>query len=96
MKCRAEFVFKSIEKRDGGEFKNDKGDTLKYDPSYILKCDEKSEQGINERKFKFPVTNKVLAEQLNCLEPYTKIELEFELTIYSSNCKITPIALIEE
>lgn len=91
MICADEFVFKSLESRAGGVFKNDKGDTIEYDEVYILKVDEKTREGkINERKFKFGIQNQALAAKLREFEAYEHIKLYFEVTIYANGVKLNP------
>lgn len=84
-------VFKSVTQRDGGEFTNDKGEVIKYDPAFVVKFDEETESGIIERRLKFPTTNKALEHKLKELEPYTKITLICDVQLYSSSAKVLPI-----
>lgn len=93
MKCKGRFVYKSLMKRDGGEFTNDKGEKIVYEPSYVIKCDD--DEG-NERRLKFPVTNEKLANKLRELSPYTQVIIEFDVALYSSNARLIPIDLAEE
>lgn len=89
MKCSGIFVFKSLSHKAGGEFKNEKGDVIKYDSSYSLKVDELMPNGdINERKFKVSEKQVQLINDLKGLEPYQKIELNFNLTIYTSRISL--------
>ena len=39
---KLEVVFKSVTTREGGEFTNDKGQVIKYDPSFVIKFDDNS------------------------------------------------------
>lgn len=94
MRCEGEFVFKSVNKRDGGEFTNDKGNAISYDPMYILKLDEQTERGIQERTFKFPTTNTELYDTLVSLDAYTKINVLFEIVLYNSQAKLLPIKIM--
>lgn len=94
MECRGEFVFKTLEKREGGIFTNDKGENIKYSESYLLKVDELKDGKINERKLKFPVDNKDFAKKLEDLTPYTRVIIVFDVTMYSSNCKIVPVNVL--
>lgn len=91
MKCRGEFVFKSIEKREGGSFTNDKGQAVNYDMAYLLKVDEVSQNGINERKLKIDKNNTVLLNKLQNLKPYDKINLICDVVLYGANAKVIPI-----
>lgn len=95
MRCNGIFVFKSVTKRDGGSFTNDKGEEIHYDDSYVLKVDEVSDE-IRERKFKFPCTNKKLYEDLCKLDSYSKICIDFEVVIYNNSCKLLPFSLIQK
>lgn len=95
MNCKGIFVFKSLTKRDGGEFTNSQGQVIKYDPAYVLKVDEETNDGIMERKLKFPMTNKVLAQALKDLSAYTRICLEFNVEFYNNQVRLLPIALVE-
>lgn len=96
MRCKGNFVFKSLDKRAGGEFTNDKGDVIKYDDAYVLKVDEDTNNGIMKRKFKFPTTNTVFADNLKGLEPYTRVCIEFDISFYGSQVKALPLCLVEE
>lgn len=84
-------VFKSISKRDGGEFVNDKGQKVSYDPAYVVKFDEDVNGEIQERRLKFPLSNKSLYNKLNELEPYSKISLVCDVQLFTGNAKILPI-----
>ena len=55
MICKGNFKFKSITKRDGGDFINEMGERIKYKPCFLLKCDELTDKGIFERTFKLPL-----------------------------------------
>lgn len=88
---RIEAVFKGISKRDGGEFTNDKGDVIKYEPSFIVKFDENINGDIVERRLKFPLTNKQLEHKLKELEPYSKFTLICDVQLFSGNAKVLPI-----
>ncbi len=95
MKCNGIFVFKSVSKREGGTFKNDKGQEISYDDSYILKVDELTDD-IRERRFKFPCTNKKFYDELCKLESYTKICIDFEVVIYDNSAKLLPVGIIQK
>ena len=96
MKCAGRFVFKSVNKRECGTFTNAEGKDISYDDAYIIRADEETDTGIQERKFKFPCTNKKLYEDLSLLEPYTRIELEFDVSLYNNQARLLPISLVEE
>lgn len=96
MKAKGEFVFKGLDKRDGGEFVNDKGQAIKYNESYILKVDEQSEDGsINERRLKIDVNNTILVDRLKKLKAYDKISLECDVLLYQNSAKVVPVAIID-
>ena len=91
MLCKGTLIFKSINKREGGTFKNDKGQDINYDSSYIIKVDEVKGKDVNERKFKFPQTNKVLYDKFVDIEPYTKVDITFDVIISTNTCKLVPV-----
>lgn len=95
MKAIGEFVFKGLEKRDGGEFTNDKGQAIKYNSSYVLKVDEVFEGSIDERKFKIPTDNTSLVDRLKGLKPYDKIKLECDVKLYANSAKVVPVAIVD-
>lgn len=89
MKCKGNFVFKSITHKQGGTFKNANGEDISYKPSYVLKVDELGNGNeINERKFKIAEDKTVLINTLKPLEVYTKITLEFNITIYTNSISL--------
>lgn len=90
-----ECVFKSVTKRDGGDFTNDKGQSIQFDASYVIKLDENRNGDISERKLKFPITNKSLYSKLKELEPYTKIVLACEVQLYNGSARIVPYDIEE-
>lgn len=92
-KLELNIVFKGINKRDGGEFVNDKNENVKFDEAYVIVFDEPTDKGFTERRLKFPTTNKTLYNKLSPLEPYSKICLICDVTLYSSNAKVLPIDL---
>ena len=96
MFCKGILIFKSIDKREGGTFKNDKGQDINYDSSYIIKVDEVKGKDVNERKFKFPQTNKVLFESFSEIEPYTKVDITFDVVININACKLVPVDVTTE
>lgn len=91
MKCKGEFVYKSIEKRDGGSFTNDKGQAVNYDMAYVLKVDELLDNSIYERKLKIDKNNTVLLNKLQNIKPYDKIMLLCDVVLYGSNAKVIPV-----
>lgn len=93
MKAKGEFVFKGLEKRDGGEFLNDKGQKVSYKEAYVLKVDEIVDGSINERKLKVDTGNTSLIDSLKKLKPYDKIELECDVVLYNNSAKVVPVAI---
>jgi len=91
MDCKGIVMYKGIEKRDGGVFKNDKGQDVNYDSSYVVKFDEIVENKINERKLKFPVSNKVLYNKFESLRPYTQVEIICDVVLMQNACRLVPI-----
>lgn len=88
MKCQGIVIFKSIEKREGGTFKDSLGNDLSYSAAYVVKFDENLDGKINERKAKFPDTNVSLYTKFKTLQPYTKIELVGDVIFQNSGCKL--------
>lgn len=93
MKCKGEFVFKSVEKREGGSFTNGEGQVVNYDMAYVLKVDELTQNGIFERKLKIDKANSVLLNKLQNIKPYDKINLICDVVLYGANAKVIPIDL---
>ena len=91
MKCNGIVIFKAIDKRNGGTFKNAQGQEIDYDASYVVKFDEIIGSNINERKLKFPASNKVLFDKFSEFEPYTKVNITCDVVISNSACKLVPI-----
>lgn len=91
MKCRGNFVFKSLNKQDGGEFTNDKGQNIKFNGSYVLKVDEITDKGPVERKLKFDLTNSYLLEKIKALTAYDRIDITCDVVFYNSQVKLVPI-----
>ena len=96
MKCQGRFVFKSLTHRDGGTFKNDKGEEINYNASYVLKVDEINEKGvINERKFKIDEKNSLLVNALKEFKAYQKILIVFEVTLYQTRTSLEIIDVLD-
>lgn len=93
MRSIGEFIYKGIEKRDGGEFTNDKGQNIKYNESYVLKVDESTEKGIFERRLKIDVNNTALVDKLKAKKPYEPIKLLCDITFYGNSVKVIPVDL---
>lgn len=90
MKSVEEFVFRGLDKKEGGKFINDKGQEISFDPKYNLKVDEVTENGVFERIFKIPVDSKIL-ETLLILKPYDKVTIEFDIAFYSNGVRVIPV-----
>lgn len=88
MKCNGQVIYKGIEKREGGVFKNDRGQEVNYDASYVVKFDENVDGKIDERKVKFPATNTTLYEKIKTIEPYTKVNMICNVVIGQSACRL--------
>ena len=95
MKARGEFVFKGLDKRAGGEFINDKGLSVKYGESLILKIDEIIDGNINERKLKLDRENMILVEKIKKLKPYDHFTLECNVVLYQNSAKVVPVAIVD-
>ena len=93
MKAKGVFMYKGVSQRDGGTFKNDKGEDVAYGSCMVLTCDEILDDGTaKERKFKFKNEQTNLVNDFKVLDLYTKIEIEFDLALYNNRSVITPIA----
>lgn len=91
MKCDGVVIFKAIDKREGGKFKNAQGQEIDYGASFVVKFDEIVDNSINERKLKFPASNKALYDKFKDFEPYTKVKLFCDVVISNNACKLVPI-----
>ena len=91
MNCKGIVVFKGVEKRDGGAFKDPQGREIRYDASYIIKFDENKNGKIDERKLKFPSSNTYLYNKFAGLKPYTEVLLECEVVFSTNSCKLVPV-----
>ncbi|MCI8393308.1 MAG: hypothetical protein HFJ23_05970 [Clostridia bacterium] len=94
MRAKGEFVFKGLEKKDGGEFLNAQGQNIKYDERYILKVDEVVDNDVNERKLKVDVNNTSLVDALKKLKIYDKIVLDCDVLLYQNSAKVVPVAIV--
>lgn len=94
MQAVGKFIFKSLEKKDGGEFINERGQKVNYPESYQLKIDENKDGVINERKLKVSKDNDILVQKLMKKSPYDTIELKCEIEFYGSVAKVIPIDLV--
>ena len=93
MRAKGEFVFKGLDKRDGGKFLNDKGQEISYSDAYVLKVDEVKDGDISERKLKIDANNTFLIDELKKLKAYDKIELECDILLYQNSAKVVPVAV---
>lgn len=95
MQARGKFIFKSLTKKDGGKFTNERGQEVSYDESYELKVDENNDGSINERKLKVSKDNDVLIQKLYKKNVYEPIELICEVQMYGSMAKVIPVDLVD-
>ncbi len=96
MKCEGDFVFKTIEQKEGGTFVNDKGQEISYNPTFQIKVDEVSGTKIEERTFKFSHDNRKLWDKFKVLDIYEKVVIVFEVEIYKTSVKLVPVDVISE
>lgn len=95
MQAKGTFIFKSLEKKDGGKFTNERGQEVNYAESYQLKVDENNGGSINERKLKISKDNDILIQKLMKKNPYDKIELLCDIQFYGSVAKVIPVDLVD-
>ncbi len=95
MKCRGKFKFKGLTEKQGGEFKNNRGEMVEYKGSYALKVDEITEEGIFERIFKIALDSP-LVQDLADKELYSDIILDFDVKFYSSGVGLIPVAVVQK
>lgn len=91
MYCEGIVMYKGIEKREGGTFKNAQGQEVDYNSAYVVKFDEIIDNKINERKLKFPTSNKALYDKFQKFEPYTQIKLVCDVVLMQNACRLVPI-----
>ena len=95
MRSKGVVMYKGIEKREGGTFKSN-GEDVKYDSAYVIKFDEIIDGKINEKKLKFPTSNKVLYDKFAEMNPYTQAEIICEVNILPNGySRLTPIDVQE-
>lgn len=94
MISKGKFKFKSIEKREGGEFINDKGQLITYESSYVIKVDEQTENGIYERRFKISSSDNALVSKIQRLSAYDDIEMTFDIQFYGNSTKVVPTDIV--
>lgn len=90
MNCKGNFVFKGVEKKDGGTFTDDKGKDVKYDACYLLKVDEIIDGKANDRRFRIALDNKNIVETLKNVSLYTAITITFDVVIYATRVRLIP------
>ncbi len=95
MRCTGVVMYKGIEERAGGTFKNEKGQDVKYDTAYVVKFDEIIDNKINERKLKFPSSNKVLYDKFNEFRPYSQVKILCDVVLMQNACRLVPIDVKE-
>ena len=95
MQAKGKFIFKSLERKDGGKFVNEKGQEVNYDASYQLKVDENKDGVINERKLKISQKNDILVQKLMKKNPYEPIELLCDIDFYGSVARVIPVDLLD-
>lgn len=83
MITKGNFIYKGLEKKDGGEFTNEKGQKITYKPSYLIKFDEQKDSTIYDRKTKISVEDVTLYEKLKLIKLYTPVEFIFDVSFYS-------------
>ena len=93
MQCKGLFVFKGYKKIEAGSFTTDDGELKEYGESYKLQVDESTEDGIKERFFKVAIDNTNALNVLAKLKPYDKIEIEFNLKLYTKGCSLTLVSI---
>lgn len=94
MKCRGNFKFKAMTKRDAGEFTNNNGELIKYNESYSLKVDEITNEGIYERTFRV-ATDSSIIKALENAKPYDDIVIEFDVKFYNNRNSVIPVAIVK-
>lgn len=95
MKCRGIFKFKEVVKKEAGSFTNAQGQLINYPESYVLKVDEKTERGIQERVFKLD-KDSTLVPELQKIEEYTDIVLDFVVIFYGNVIRIVPTEIVKK
>ena len=96
MKCEGSFVFKSIEEKEGGEFVNERGQKVSYNPTYRVTVDDCLGDKIVSRTFKFPKGNATLFDKFKRLNPYDNVIISFNVELYQSSVKLVPLDVICE
>lgn len=94
MQCKGNFNFRSLDKRSGGSFTNEKGNVIQYDDCYVLSVDEATSSGLQVRTFKISTSNEQILNKLKTKKTYDNINILFNVSIYRSNVKLIPIDLL--
>lgn len=96
MKCEGNFVYKGIEERKGGEFTNERGQIIKFDPAFKITLDEINNGKVETRTFAFPKNKTELADKFKDLKLYSEIIVAFDVVISRNNVKLVPFDMIYE
>ena len=96
MKCEGNFVYKGIEERKGGEFTNERGQVIKFDPAFKLTLDEINNGKVETRTFTFSKNNTELYDKFKDLKLYSEIIVAFDVVISRSNVKLVPFDMVYE
>lgn len=96
MRCEGSYNFRSLEKREAGEFINERGLKIKYPEAYKLNVDEQIEGKIYTRTFVFPITDKNLYDIISTLSLYDPIIITFDVLNNRNNIKLVPVDVICE
>lgn len=94
MRARAKFKYKELRRTNAGTFNKD-GKEISYKASYKLVADEIDSDGIHERIFKIDDDSELIP-QLQKLDPYTDIVIEFDVKNYASGIRLLPIAIVNK
>lgn len=74
------FIYKSIQKKEAGEFINTSGQKISYPARYEVKFDEIDENDVaNERKTNISLDQTELIEKFRRIKKYTEVKLRFEI-----------------
>ena len=78
MITEGKFIFKSITARDGGEFTNQQGQVIKYQPAFKVKFDELVDGEPKERTINVSQDQVELIKELQSYKPYTTVIFGFD------------------
>lgn len=92
MKCQGNFKFKGLIHRDAGVFTTEQGEVINYKECYLLKLDELTDRGVQERSFKIPMGSSILTD-FNGLKLYDDIIVEFDVVLYNSRAIVNPVSV---